>query len=195
MVAAGIAWAAATDNMVPTANYSPLCVDDTPDGPGGNCRTDNAQLSWYADSTDGNPNDDKLEMDDFYVVASVMGDEYEPTDLTVAYDSTPAFSGDSETDIVYQEWTVPGSADGVTWCNDAVGGFTCDQQYIRIERGGYYTPGITCHETGHAVGLVHGNNASPALSQTASALNCMKTPTSFGERLGTNNKENINNTY
>lgn len=53
-----------------------------------------------------------------------------------------------------QPSNLPSSADGVTWCNDAVNGSTygCDQQYVRIRGCGTYARGLACHETGHAIG-------------------------------------------
>ncbi|MFC8824875.1 hypothetical protein ACFT9I_05885 [Streptomyces sp. NPDC057137] len=192
-VGAGVAWAAVTDNMVPTGATVPACHDEN--GPDGvlNCQTDNAALSYYMDSGGTN----ELEEVDRAVVRLVMADEYSPTDLSVAYDSTPAFSGSAETDIVYEESGIgvgSGSV-GATFCNDAADSLRCDQQYIRILGGGEYDYGTTCHETGHAVGLTHGRNAHPQLSQTDSRLGCLKTPSGTGDRLGANNRDNINLTY
>lgn len=82
----------------------------------------------------------------------------------------------------------------MTWCNDAVGTFQCDQQYIRIRGNGYYTSSLTCHETGHAVGLLHGDLASPKLGKTNKVLGCMTTPVQ-SEVLGKNQIENINGRY
>ncbi|WP_206344090.1 hypothetical protein [Streptomyces mesophilus] len=192
VTAAGITWAATTDNLTPTNNYSYACNEPGDGGVGARvCRTDNAQVSYYADSA----GDNQLEAGDFDTLVNMMSAEYQPTDLSVSVTFSPSFSGSSETDIIYQEQGVPGSNEGITWCNDAAGTFECDQQYVRIEGAGSYTPGLTCHETGHAVGLLHGQNASPALGNQNSALGCMKKETSYGDRLGANNKENINGAY
>ncbi|MFJ1900394.1 hypothetical protein [Streptomyces sp. NPDC088115] len=139
----------------------------------------------------------ELESEDRAIVSNMLASQYSPTDIAVHYDSSPMFSGGSETDIIYQEGStnLPSSSDGVTWCNEAADNRRCDQQYIRIRRAGSYTPGVSCHETGHAVGLTHGNKASPALSNTDTRIGCMQTPTNYGTTLGANNKENINATY
>ncbi|MFJ9109914.1 hypothetical protein [Streptomyces sp. NPDC102283] len=190
LVATGVAWAAATDNMVPTNNYNKGCYTGSADS-GVVCQTDNAQVTYYMDSGGSNA----LENVDKNIVQKMMSSQYAPTDLSISYDSTPTWSGSSETDIYYAEATVPGSINGTTWCNDTASTYRCDQTYIRIEGGGFYTPGLSCHETGHAVGLLHGSNASPKLSKTNKALGCMRTPVNYSEPLGSSNKENINGLY
>ncbi|GAA2690424.1 hypothetical protein GCM10010400_64480 [Streptomyces aculeolatus] len=189
-----VAWGAATDNMWPTANQGGICRDD-PDGGDGvlSCQTDNEALYYYMDSSGTY----ELESPDRTTVSNMLRDEYAPTDLARHYDSNPQFSGTSETDIIYQEGStnLPSSSDGVTWCNDAADNRRCDQQYIRIRGNGNYTPGLSCHETGHAVGLTHGRQASPLLSNDDSRLGCLRTPTRFDAVLKANNRENINATY
>ena len=190
---AGVAWAVNVNNMVGNANYDHACDEGGPDGGGRVCRTDNAGVSYYMDSV----GDFELETVDRDSVRYVMANDYNPTDLNVSYDSSPAFSGDAETDIIYQEGTVSGSADGRTWCNDdsPAPKYECDQQYVRIEGAGSYTHGLTCHETGHAVGLLHGANSNPTTSQTDSDLGCMRTPVGASASLGSNQRTRINNTY
>jgi hypothetical protein len=192
-VTAGVAWAAYTDNMYPTQYLTVGCFSISgPSGPGF-CQTDNSDLTYYMDSGGSN----KLEADDRGVVNDVMNNIYEPTDLSVSYDSTPSFSGSAETDIVYEESSagMSASADGTTFCNNAATTLKCDQQYIRIRGGGHYGQGLTCHETGHAVGLTHGADASPKKRNSDEKLGCMETPTSDDEGLQANNIENINATY
>lgn len=192
VVTAGVAWAAYTDNMYPTQYLTVGCFSVSGPNQTGFCRTDNSALTYYMDSSGSNA----LEAADRLVVFDVMAQEYNPTDLNTTYDSTPSFSGSAETDIVYEESGVgmSASADGTTFCNNAANSIQCDQQYIRI-RSGSYNNGITCHETGHAVGLTHGNVASPRRANSDELLGCMETPTSSGEGLQANNIENINATY
>lgn len=103
--------------------------------------------------------------------------------------------GSAETDIVYQIGaTVPSGFDGWAWCDDAVSTTRCDQHYVRL-RANSVTNGLICHETGHAVGLTHGNHAAPNVGQTDARLGCMKTPVTANEALGSMNKANINETY
>jgi hypothetical protein len=192
-VTAGVAWAAFTDNMYPTQYSNGHCTDES--GPNGwiSCLTDNSTVTYYMDSGGTN----QLEPEDRTVVINVMNNIYGPTDLSVSLDTSPTFSGSAETDIVYEESGigVPDTASGATFCNDAVNELRCDQQYIRILGGGHYVKGLVCHETGHAVGLLHGNRSDPLVSNTDERLGCMETPTSDGEVLQDNNIDNINGTY
>ena len=189
---AGVAWAVNANNMVGNANYDFECTEGGP-GYGRVCRTDNAGVYYYMDSG----GEFELETADRDNVRYVMSTYYNPTDLTVTYDSSPVFSGDAETDVVYQEGAVSGGFDGYTWCNDASpsGRYVCDQTYVRIEGGGLYTRGLTCHETGHSVGLLHGANSNPVTSNTDADLGCMRTPVSSGATLGTNQRNRINAAY
>lgn len=186
------------DNLVPSARYSPHC-NQIASGDWNNatvCQTDNRDVYYYMDSG----GDYELEQDDKDKVATALQNEYVPTDLNIYYDSSPVFSGEGETDVVYQEGNnIPSTAAGITWCNDEAGGTTyeCDQSYIRIRTGGAYNLRRSCHETGHAVGLLHGANASPSVGQLDSRLGCMRTPTdeiSSGD-LGGNQVYLINHHY
>lgn len=193
LVIAGVAWAAATDNMFPTSVTGGTCW--TGMGNGYPCQTDNKEVYFYMDSG----GEYELEAVDKQTVNAAIDGEYRPTDLAFHYDSSPVFSGEGETDIIYQEGStgLPDSAAGMTWC-DAKGGdgLDCDQQYIRIRGNGYYTYARVCHETGHAVGLQHGDNASPPLDKhNDTRLGCLLTPSDGHPDLGANNRENINATY
>jgi hypothetical protein len=192
-VTAGVAWAAFTDNMYPTIYTIEQCGDES--GPDGyiSCQTDNAALTYYMDSSGTN----ELEGVDRTAVINVMNNIYAPTDFTVTLDTSPTFAGSAETDIVYEESGigVPDTASGATFCNDAADARRCDQQYIRILGGGHYAQGLVCHETGHAVGLLHGDWSSPMVSNSDERLGCMETPVSIGEGLQDNNIDNINDTY
>ncbi|MEU3479174.1 hypothetical protein ACI2LO_16400 [Streptomyces sp. NPDC033754] len=156
-------------------------------------------MYYYMDLSDsaGDGRDNKLEAEDLETVRLVMNNSYNGTDLNTYYDSTPVFSGDSETDIYFEEDTPPGGFAGYTWCNDdsPAPRYSCDQQHVRILGGGYYTYGVVCHETGHAVGLMHGDDASPYVRpDNESIMHCMTTP-AVEAGLGPNNVANINSTY
>src|SRR5436189_23739 len=74
--------------------------------------------------------------------------------------------------------------------------FQRDQEYVRFRGTLQFDTELTCHETGHAVGLTHGANASPAESNTAAELGCMETPDSASRPgLGSHNQSEINSTY
>jgi hypothetical protein len=120
------------------------------------------------------------------------------TDLSVSYPSSPSYSGSAETDIVYQVSTsgFSGTFIGWTWCDDAVDALRCDQHYARFRGTLQFDTELTCHESGHAVGLTHGADAYPRESDTASELGCMETP-DYGNRPGlrSHNQSEINSTY
>lgn len=183
--ALGIAWSVTrTDNMVPAQSISEIC------GPYPVCQTDNAVVYFYMDSAGR----DALEAADDRMVNEVIDDEYRPTDLVFHYDSTPVFSGRGETDWYYQEESVSGSAEGRTVCNDPVNTYQCDQHYITIEPG-HWTHGLTCHESGHAAGLVHGPSAAPPVGAQNPVLGCLRKVTTSGMILGANQKRLIDATY
>lgn len=158
------------DTVIPTSNYSPECYVSFPDGTV--CKTDNASVYYYMDSVD----EYKLESDDRAIVTNSIN-RYQPTDLTITYDSTPVFTGEAETDVIYQEGSTgfPNWLNGLTWCNGRDPGtlYECDQTYIRIRAGmiGYR---IATHESGHAFGLLHGNESAPRKDQCASIMGVMR---------------------
>ncbi|NRQ36568.1 hypothetical protein HII36_32750 [Nonomuraea sp. NN258] len=185
------------DGLVPTDTYDVPCLNAAGPGDGNVCQTDNADLYWYADKNDYAA----LEANDQDALRTMLAGEFVPTDLALAYDSSPVFSGSGETDVVFQEETDGLSGYlGFTWCDDAVNGewYTCDQTYIRIETpDGYrrFSGSIACHETGHAVGLVHGPEASPRLGAGDNRLGCMENADEFPRRLGAAGTHLINVTY
>ncbi|WP_411082105.1 hypothetical protein [Streptomyces sp. cmx-18-6] len=178
--------AAVTDNLAPTVKYPQPCKK------GAVCQTDNKDVTYYMDSS----GEFKLEAVDRTIVTNMLKSQYSPTDLVIKYDSTPTFSGSAETDVVWQEGSkgVSDDAAGTTWCDDPVSGNRCDQQVIRIRGNGTYDPSITCHEMGHAVGLLHGNNAYPMLDREDARLGCMIAK-GYNATLGSNNVSNINGNY
>lgn len=183
-VSVTVAWALVTDNIVPTTNYSPTCAAGGESGNGPVCRTDNASVAYYMESS--------LETSDKDIVRIVIG-RLNSTDLNVSESASPVYSGDGETDVIYKESSVAPGLLGATWCNDPVGTHTCDQQYVDIES---YLGAITCHETGHAVGLLHGNNASPTLNAGDDRLGCMQNPVpSAAIYFDDNQVDNINGAY
>jgi len=187
---AGTAWASVTDNMVPTANYSLSCRSSTLADPA-LCQTDNAVLTAYIQDSVGAA----LSIS----IHASLDDSYNGTALNVSYPATAVYSGTAETDIIYQVGDIPyAGLIGYAWCNNAPetgSPFACDQQYVRIESG-YTSRALACHETGHAVGLTHGANASPQLINTDSRLGCLVTPVNNTlQYLGPNNVDAINAAY
>jgi hypothetical protein len=187
------------DNIVPTGKYNHDCAKGSFDksAPYGTvCLTDNSDVYYYVESRD---NGLDLEARDNDVVVITLHDQYSPSHLAIHRDDTPTFSGSGETDIVYQEGGVPTNFAGYTICDDPIEGTRkCDQAYIRIEGAGVYSLGTVCHETGHAVGLTHGNMAgttSQTFLNTDSRLACMINPAPVNAVLGSNNRTNIDAVY
>ncbi|WP_448317851.1 hypothetical protein [Streptomyces sp. CO7] len=180
--------AAVTDNMYPTSNFAPSCYDGSMSD-GTFCQTDNATLTVYRQGT--------LTSGEKSAISSALTGYYGPTDLAVSIKSSGVYSGDSETDIVYQAGSLPATTIGRAWCNDAVTSRKCDQHYVRFNDNtssiGAINKSDTCHESGHAVGLTHGPQAAPKLGLYDNRLGCMSYNDVYG--LGSNNVQNINATY
>ncbi|CAM5622521.1 hypothetical protein SALBM311S_05133 [Streptomyces alboniger] len=200
-VAAGIgfavpqAFASVTDNIVPIGSFDAheACRKGSPGSQTKPrvCQTDNKDVSMYRQNSLSSAQKSR--------VADVISAQYQPTALVLKWDSSPSYSGGAETDFIYQIGSVEGSGDdivGRAWCDDPIENtIKCDQTYIRIENGNVTKKRI-CHETGHAVGLLHGRDAVPRLSNTDSRLGCMETPSDGGtESIGSNNRDNINSVY
>lgn len=191
---------AVTDNLIPNANaYG--CVDSTQANSTHVCQTDNSDVSWWIDDHDiddtTSPNDTPAETN----INKTMANSYDGTDLHTYYDTTPKTTGAGETDVVYV--SNPGGFGnhddliGFTWCDDAITGsnYACDQQYVNF-RSPNATRALACHETGHAVGLTHGEDADPVLPNQDARLNCMvKKVNNNLQYIDDNNVANINFVY
>lgn len=217
-VATGVASASSDyDGLVPTLNYNYVCRSvggdfNSPEAV--LCQTDNKDVYWYADQSDPG----ELEQNDFDSVESVLAAQYgNPTDLVIHYDSTPVWSGSGQTDFIYQEaepgLTIPSGTLGVTWCDAAssplADDYRCDQTWMRIgtpnnSGDGYRIFGgsVACHETGHAVGLVHGSEASmnaspygPVGTNDITRLGCMVSEDDFPANTSATAREQINQRY
>lgn len=202
LVAGGASTAWAIDNIVPTANYNFTCQNATQLNPKNVCRTDNASTGWWMERNidfTTSASDTTAEIN----INKTMNNSYDGTDLDTFYDSTPVFSGAGETDVIYRSNNAAfGSTDfiGYTWCDDDEGGSTyeCDQQYVNFRSLGA-NRALACHETGHSVGLLHGDNASPYVNPRDpdnDYMACMTNPLVNGrELLEPSNVANINGAY
>lgn len=177
------------DNVFPTPQYMNNCRDSTLGDPMGFCQTDNVGLTVWREgslSSSGRLN-----------IGQMLDDQYRDlTKLTVTFVQQPSYSGDSETDIIYQHGDgLPGSLDGLTWCNDSESNVQCDQHYNRFRMDNPKRD-LACHETGHGVGLTHGEEAEPFLRNDANIQGCMQQPLPLSNegRLGSLNIHNINDT-
>lgn len=180
------------DMVIPTFTVDPPFDCGTSTGEYPVCQTDNSNVSYFMRGS----GDLALEEGDKDGVRTILANEFQPTHLTIQYDSTPIWTGTGETDWIYEEGPVSGTDRGVTVCDDEMSGWKCDQHYIRIEGGGFYgNLGLVCHETGHATGLVHGDAAWMATSREDPALGCMQKPTESNDRLRDLQVSNINDVY
>lgn len=190
VVAAGLVVAIAApisaSNFV--TNRPVVCAE----GPGSNtpCMTDTADFSWNAEL---GPRMSNAVLDTLY-------NSYDTTDLVVeAYPSH-----DSSVDVHYQMSQLPDSVFGMYQCVYKVPGstFRCNHGHIRFDpeaSAGLSDDelrGLACHETGHSVGLTHGAEASPVMSNGDDELRCMQTPIAqVVPTLGPHNAAHIDANY
>lgn len=174
------------DSMRPTANYPDACA--APSGSYSvNCQTDNSTLTYFSQGS--------LSAYSRTQISSVLNNQFDPTDLNVSYENPPVYTGGAETDIIYLLETLPLGVAGWTRCDDPIDSVKCDQHYVSFASD-FWAQHITCHESGHAVGLTHGAQASPSISNTDPSLACMKTADNYNSNgLGTHNIGQINGTY
>lgn len=187
--------AATYDLVVPSGNYYlTTCANSTASDPHGYCKTDNSSVYYYVQSSVSSSMKSR--------VASALG-EYASTDLSVTYDSSPVYSGSGETDIIYQTANLDAGVYGLTWCDDAVNSssWECDQQYVRFnsDSGTPMDAVLACHESGHAVGVMHGVFGSPSVaSNDTSIMGCGRTPYTTGsaaQHVSSEVKDSINASY
>lgn len=182
--------ATAANNVYPNLNAFWECEDESAVGEKF-CQTDNSDLTVFREAS--------LSFTAKAWIQQALNDFHNNTDLTVTYQNPPIYVGGAETDVIYQVDPngLPPTALAATWCDNAISASTCDQHYVRAASNSSVDDVVACHETGHAVGLTHGENADPAVSNSLDqTLGCMKTPYSNASRvLGYENAANINSMY
>lgn len=174
-VATGAVAAVFTANYVGNARYSPRCSEGSDAGTGPVCRTDNGTVSvWLQSSASGDAAARRSILD-------ALNLSFDRTaSLSVVYPSKPSYNTSADTDIIYQGGSIAAGSgfDGYTWCADpqATNYYGCDQQFVKVRTTSGVDRQLACHETGHAVGLLHGDNADPYKDPTSPQLECMKNP-------------------
>lgn len=122
---------------------------------------------------------------------------YGSTDLTVA-----SGSGDNGgTDLYYRYQSLPPGNLAKYSCQGVSSGWRCGHAHILIDNT--QVSGFTVnqmrtvfwHETGHGVGLLHGADGEPPLSNDDPAIACMRTPISAAVGLANHNVAHINYHY
>ncbi len=181
------------DSLIPTGSFDNPCANTTSTSTNQQpCQTDNGGISVFMQTTVSTHMKGRIR--------ESLDKNYDPiAELSITYVSAPVYSGSGETDIIYQQADLPGTLLGFYWCNDAVNGSTykCDQGYVRFTTTVQYERwALVCHETGHALGLMHGSESSPVTNNSSSKLGCLRTP--FDEEyrsLGPNNVTQLKDTY
>jgi hypothetical protein len=169
------------DSMRPTTNYFEECATDN------FCTTDNSTLTYFSQGS--------LAPYSRTQIRSVLENQFAPTDLSVSRQDTPSYEGSAETDIVYRIGWLPPGVGAAAQCDDPIGLWKCDQHYVTFGND-FWAQHVTCHESGHAVGLTHPQDASPALPGSHASFACMKTVDNYNANgLGAHNVSQINGEY
>ena len=182
LVAVSTVWAHHTDNMYPTANLLSGC------SPASICLQDNSTFTYFRGSS--------LSANAKTNVFNVLTQKYDPTDLVVSEENPPVYSGSAETDVIYRvnSGAVPPTAAAITVCDDVINSLRCDQFYISFRDNTIaINDAIACHETGHSVGLTHGDVANPIKANSDQSLECLATPAPYV--LSTHSVPQINANY
>lgn len=166
LTVAPVAAAHHTDNMIKTLNQQSNCSSTSV------CQTDNSTLTFFRQSS--------LNSTAQQNVWNVLFNKYNPTDLTVVHENPPAYTGGAETDIIYQVNGDIYPNIGKTICDDPIDTIKCDQHFVLFVDNSWATnDAIACHETGHAIGLTHGQSAYPAKLNDDQSLECMAIPAPY----------------
>lgn len=173
LVIAAIAVAAvayAAPNQPKTIWPNPNSADGTCDKNEGLCQTDNKTLTYHTDNS--------LDSGARTRVDNMMTNVENNTTFSVSEHTSPTLTGSSETDFIFEQDASKMSSStgvGIALCDDPNGTVTCDQHYMYFRHDDPDRP-LICHESGHGFGLVHGDQAWPALTKGDDLLNCMQDP-------------------
>lgn len=180
---------AAFDNMYPTQNLSRSCQFDVAP-----CRTETRLYDFYLHSSLPST---------FKGGARSAMDNMDNTDM-ITYELTYAQMDPDEVDGYIIVTQLGNTLAGRASCAraDPNRPSVCRSYRLYIDdvastSDWAYAKALTCHESGHSIGLTHGDSAYPAVSRTHPDLACMRTPATREERYidrGTQDDQ-INATY
>jgi hypothetical protein len=173
------------DNIFPNGYYD--CYIDPI------CLTDSADVFVYVGNL-GPRFQDATEL--------ALNGSYDTTALDISYSGSQT----SNTDIYYEYASLPFPTLGTARCMDPVNSLRCNQHRVRYDSdqacssscSDNFLRSIACHESGHSVGLTHGDQASPTVSNLDADLGCLRTPlrrSSPYYALGGHNAGQINGEY
>lgn len=143
---------------------------------------------------------------------ATLNGSWDTTDISVAYHSTPVFTGSWETDIIFQyDDGLPAGTWGRTICDDdSPGNWKCDQFYVYYHGDKICPPGggtycndatmhraLACHEVAHTLGFTHGVHSDPAgTSNNQFDFRCIRVPLPTGDPwVGSANVGHVNQEY
>lgn len=134
------------------------------------CRADNATHTWFLSNGYSSS---------FLNAAVSSMNDWGTTDLNTARDTSLSYL---ETDVHF--WPDNTLTDTNTLANTdcltAVNWLRCGAYQVRVRpdvyQGGYnLAKAVVCHETGHTIGLLHGNQSNPQVANQNLDLGCMRT--------------------
>lgn len=183
-----------TDNMYPTSTMNnPPCTGSYGWSGGENCQTQNSLVTTSVITYVGGLSTTTRDL-----IHSWNEYHYGPTDLAFI----PRLAADEwegvgdYTDIIFEHNSAIFPYSGYTWCAFAVSATSCDTHFVAFSSTAP-SANVICHETGHALGLLHGVESAPAFWNDDSRLGCLVAPVPAGSSLalGGQNAGIINATY
>jgi hypothetical protein len=140
------------------------------------CRADNATHTWFlAGGYSSN----------FFNAAVSSMNDWGTTDINTVRETTLSYL---ETDVhFWQDSALAGTNTlANTDCLVAVDWLRCGAYQIRVRPDVYQgtynlAKAVVCHETGHTLGLLHGADSNPQVSNQSTALGCMRTAPLTGD--------------
>lgn len=158
------------------------------------CRADNSAHTWYISTGYSSRMLDAA-------ISAMNAWGHTDTDLSVYRDTTLSYL---ETDIHFWSDAALVGTDTLanTDCLAAVDWLRCKAYQVRVRpdvyTGGYnLAEAVVCHEAGHTLGLLHGLESSPVVSNQNVNLGCMRTEPLTGNMRsrGAHNVWEINRVY